>query len=169
MSSTLESMATPYISNPVTASKINLVMAATLSMVTTITPSHVPQSGLIAITESTLNSQIRNYAKVDLIVFEYKILDDDLSLINDWLQKSPDLKSLISGLPSILRKVYGEGVKKELAMLSDPDTGDALIDVSLYTGLPLDQEFDDKEKLLFDLIENAGLSAGLQHVVISQR
>ncbi|BBL76533.1 hypothetical protein [Methylomagnum ishizawai] len=170
MSSTLNPMVSPYgVCNLVTASSFAMSVAA-LNMLPTTTLPYVSEFEFeIEVMTSTLSSQVKSYAELGLILSEYKISNGDWDLAKDLLKKNPDLKIFINKLPSILNLVYGEEIEKRLNVLTDPDTAELLIEISLYTGLPLDQDFDEKEGRLFDLIEEAGLSAGLRHVIISQR
>ncbi len=99
----------------------------------------------------------------------YSFADEKQKATVDFLANHPECKALLAGLPEIIERTYGNPIEKHLALIADPDTQETMIEIEIFTHLPLGQAFDEKEERLFNTITAAGLSAGLRHVIISQR
>jgi len=99
----------------------------------------------------------------------YAMPDEEKTIVADFLAHHPESKSLLTRLPGIVEQVYGNPIEKHLDLFADPDTQETMIEIEIFTHLTMGQEFDEKEEQLFKIIEERGLSAGLRHVIISQR
>lgn len=74
----------------------------------------------------------------------------------------------LSWLPLAVIEVYGYGTKIALLSLDDPDTGEAILEARIQSGLPVGDEFDMKDAELFARIEKSTLVDGMRHVIVSQ-
>lgn len=91
------------------------------------------------------------------------------SSIEEYLECIPLAESFVAQLGPIVERVYqGISVEKKINLLADPDTGGPIMEVVLFTNLPIDEMFVAKDRQLFDEIEKEGLADGLRHVVLTQ-
>ena len=88
--------------------------------------------------------------------------------ISNYLKCRPLAQAFLSGIKSLIGKVYQETtIRKVVQLVSDPDTGEQLLELVLYTDLPIDDVFAEKDRQLFTEIEKAGLVEGFRDVVLS--
>lgn len=94
--------------------------------------------------------------------FEEKKLEGILSYLFNY----PNVQVFLAEMPNIIEKIYpGLGGKKNLQLITDPDTDELLLEFVFDSGLPVDTEFVEKEQKLFKEIHNAGIESGLVNVV----
>lgn len=116
------------------------------------------------------------YTAPDRVIFErenstlygYKIEGSSLSTINKYLKIKPIADRFVRGVGNIIDGIYGAGIVRTLRVLDDPDTGRPLMELTIESGLPIDEKFMEKDTALFQQIEASGFVEGLQHVVVSQ-
>ena len=98
----------------------------------------------------------------------YDFVESQVSEIKEYFTKHPMAYVFVSKMRTILDKVYGtEGTRKEIKILEDYETGQPLMQLVFWSGLPLDEEFVEKDHEVFDELEREHLADGLQHVVFS--
>ena len=104
----------------------------------------------------------------DSTLYGYKIEASLQSAINEYLKMKPVADRFVREVASIIDGIYGVGVTRNLRVLEDPDTGKPLMELTIESGLPIDENFMEKDVALFQRIEASGFAKGLQHVVVSQ-
>ena len=88
--------------------------------------------------------------------------------ISSYLKCRPLALFFLCGIKPLIGKVYQKTtVHKEIQLVSDPDTGEPLLELVLRTDLPIDDELAAKDRQLFIEIEKAGLVEGFRDVVLS--
>jgi hypothetical protein len=116
------------------------------------------------------------YTAPDRVIFErenstlygYKIEGSLLSTINEYLKIKPIADRFVREVARIIDGIYGAGVIRTLRVLDDPDTGRPLMELTIESGLPIDEKFMQNDVALFQQIEASGFAEGLKHVVVSQ-
>lgn len=101
-------------------------------------------------------------------LYGYKVEAYLQSAINEYLKIKPVADRFVREVASIIDGIYGVGVTRSLRVLDDLDTGEPIMELTIESGLPLDDEFIQKDKALFQQIAASGFVEGLQHVVVSQ-
>ncbi|MGB3212977.1 MAG: hypothetical protein WBB19_19905 [Desulforhopalus sp.] len=91
----------------------------------------------------------------------------DPLVIKSFVAQHPIVSMFLEGIKPILGDVYEGETKKTLRYFNDPDGGESLLEVVLHTGLPIDDFFEEKDILLFEKIQQAGLVDALEYVVLS--
>lgn len=104
----------------------------------------------------------------DSTLYVYKVEAYLQSAINEYLKIKPVADRFVREIASIIDGIYGVGVTRSLRVLDDPDTGRPLMELTIESGLPIDEKFMQKDVALFQRIEASGFAEGLQHVVVSQ-
>ncbi|MGZ8257270.1 MAG: hypothetical protein ACXWTX_05820 [Gallionella sp.] len=64
--------------------------------------------------------------------------------------------------------IYGSKTIREIHVVEDVDTGKLIMELTIKSGLPLNDEFDQKDQLLFQRIDTSGIAWGLRDVVVTQ-
>jgi len=88
--------------------------------------------------------------------------------INQYLHQHISTHDFLLKVAVIIDSIYGPTVTRNIHIVEDVDTGKPIMELTILSGLPLNDEFDQKDQLLFKQIEAAGLVWGLRDVVISQ-
>lgn len=91
----------------------------------------------------------------------------DPLVIKSFLAQHPIVSSFLEEIKAIIEEVYEVEINKSLKYFNDPDGGESLLEVVLYTGLPIDELFEEKDLLLFEKIQQAGLEDAFEYVVLS--
>ena len=105
----------------------------------------------------------------DVMPFRNFIVDDlSIDAIGEYLLAKPMAATFIAKLGPIVDRVYQRMASMKLNIVDDPDVDSSLLEVVILSGLPINEEFDEKDRLLFAEIDKAGLSEGLSHVVLLQ-
>lgn len=88
--------------------------------------------------------------------------------ISNYLKCRPLAQAFLSGIKPLIGKVYQENTtRKVVQLVTDPDTGEPLLELVLLSNLPVDDVFVEKDRQLFTEIEKAGLVEGFRDVVLS--
>lgn len=98
----------------------------------------------------------------------YEISQSQDSSINQYLRQHVSAYDFLRDVAVIIDDIYGSKVIRDIHVVEDVDTGKPIMELTILSGLPLDNEFDQKDQLLFQTIEASGLAWGLRDVVISQ-
>ena len=98
----------------------------------------------------------------------YEISQSQDSAISQYLRQHITARDFLRDVAVVIDGVYGSKVIRDIHVVEDVDTGKPIMELTILSGLPLNEEFDQKDQLLFQQIEAAGLAWGLRDVVISQ-
>ena len=104
----------------------------------------------------------------DSALFGYEINQSQDYTINQYLRKHISARDFLRDVAVIIDGIYGSKVIRNIHVVEDVDTGEPIMELTIQSGLPLDEEFVQKDQLLFQRIETSGLAWGLRDVVISQ-
>lgn len=111
------------------------------------------------------HSQLINEARTQYSGYILEKVDP--LVVKSFLAQHPIVSSFLEKIKAITEEVYEGEIKKSLKYFNDPDGGESLLEVVLYTGLPIDELFEEKDLLLFEKIQQAGLEDALEYVVLS--
>lgn len=96
----------------------------------------------------------------------YNFQQDNLDTIISYLFAYPDAQRFLAVMSGLIEKTYpGLSDKKNLQLISDPDTDELLLKLVFDSGLPIDEEFLERERTLFQEIKDAEIENGLVNVV----
>jgi len=123
-------------------------------------PTFVDTAGIITPT--------RIIERKGLALFGYKIDQLQEAAVNEYLRQHVTSRVFLSEVAAIVDDIYGTKVIRDLHVVEDEDTGMPIMELTVLSGLPLDDEFDQKDQSLFQKIEASGLAWCLRDVVISQ-
>jgi hypothetical protein len=98
----------------------------------------------------------------------YKISSSQDAAVNEYLRQHPNSHDFLRDVAAIIDSIYGQGIIRAIHVVDDIDTGKPIMELAIQSGLPLDDEFIQKDQLLFQRIEESGLAWGFRDVVISQ-
>lgn len=98
---------------------------------------------------------------------DYRLEQVDHFVLNDFLTRHPVVSTFLEEIKTIINDVYENEVTKSLRYCTDPEGDEPLLEVTLYTGLPIDDFFEKKDKLLFEKIQQADLATAFKYVVLS--
>lgn len=101
-------------------------------------------------------------------LFGYRINQLQEAVVNEYFRQHITSRDFLREVASIVDDIYGSKVIRGLHVVEDVDTGMPIMELTVKSGLPLDDEFDQKDQLLFQKIETSGLAWGLRDVVITQ-
>lgn len=104
----------------------------------------------------------------DFALFGYEISQSQGSAVNEYLRQHIASRDFLREVAIIVDGIYGSKTVRDIHVVEDVDTGKPIMELTILSGLPLNDEFDKKDQLLFQQIEAAGLAWGLRDVVISQ-
>lgn len=104
----------------------------------------------------------------DSALFGYEISQSQNTAVNEYLRQHISSRNFLHDVAVIIDGIYGSRVIRDIHVVEDVDTGKPIMELTILSGLPLNDEFDQKDQLLFQQIEAAGLVWGLRDVVISQ-
>ena len=102
------------------------------------------------------------------ILLGYEIKSSQNVAINEYLRQHLTSRDFLRDVAIIIDGIYGSKVIRKIHVVEDVDTGRPIMELTVMSGLPLDDEFVQKDQLLFQKIEASGLAWGLRDVVISQ-
>lgn len=97
----------------------------------------------------------------------YHLDQVDPLVVKCFLAQHPIVSNFLEEIKTITEDVYERAVNKSLRYFNDPDGGEPLLEVVLYTDLPIDELFEEKDMLLYEKIQQAGLSGAFEYVVLS--
>ena len=117
-------------------------------------------------TKFTIPSSI--IERKDSMPIGYEISQSQNAAVIEYLKQHITSRDFLREVAVIIDGVYGAGVVRNIHVVDDVDTGKPIMELTIQSGLPLNDEFDQKDQLLFQRIEIAGLAWGLGDVVISQ-
>lgn len=106
--------------------------------------------------------------RIDSVLARYETGDLDLAFGQNLLATDKGVLLFLEWFPDAVREVYGRGGGISLRALNDLEAGAQVIDVRVFSGLELGDEFDSKDAKLFEMIEDSGLFSELQNVIVSQ-
>lgn len=104
----------------------------------------------------------------DYALFGYKISQSQHIAVNQYLHEHTTTRDFLREVAVIIDGIYGSRVTRDIHVIEDIDTGKPIMELTILSGLPLNDEFDQKDQLLFQQIEAARLAWGLCDVVITQ-
>lgn len=90
------------------------------------------------------------------------------SAVNEYLNQHTTSRDFLRDVAIIIDEIYGSKVIREIHVVEDVDTGKPIMELTIKSGLALDDDFDQKDQLLFQRLDASGLASGLRDVVISQ-
>lgn len=115
-----------------------------------------------------VTSPSRVIERKDSALAGYKISQSQSSSVNEYLRQHITSRDFLHGIAVIIDGIYGSKVIRDIHVVEDIDTGKLIMELTILSGLPLNDEFDQKDQLLFQNIDESGLAWGLRDVVISQ-
>jgi hypothetical protein len=74
----------------------------------------------------------------------------------------------VQNVISIIDEVYGVNTTRTIRVVDDLDTGKPIMELTIFSGLPIDEGFIEKDLRLFQKVAASELSLGFHDVVISQ-
>jgi hypothetical protein len=101
-------------------------------------------------------------------LFGYKISQSQVAFVNEYLHQHLTSRNFLHDVAVIIDCIYGSKVIRVIHVVEDVDTGKPIMELTIKSGLPLDDDFNQKDQLLFQRIEASGLALGLSDVIISQ-
>lgn len=104
----------------------------------------------------------------DSALFGYEISPSQNTAVNEYLRQHISSRNFLHDVAIIIDDIYGSKIIRDIHVVEDIDTGKPIMELTVRSGLSLDDEFDQKDQLLFQRIDTAGLAWGLRDVVISQ-
>jgi hypothetical protein len=115
-----------------------------------------------------ITSPSRPPERKDSALSGYKISQSQSFSVNEYLRQHITSRDFLRDVAVIIDNIYGSKIIRNIHVVEDVDTGKPIMELTVLSGLPLNDEFDQKDQLLFQKIEAAGLAWGLRDVVISQ-
>ena len=97
----------------------------------------------------------------------YEISPSLDATVSEYLRQHLTSGDFLHDIAIIIDDIYGSKVIRAIHVVDDVDTGKPIMELTIQSGLPLNDEFDQKDQLLFQRIEASGLAWGLRDVVIS--
>lgn len=113
-------------------------------------------------------SPSRTIERKSSALFGYEINHSQFALVRDYLHQHITTSDFLQDVAVIIDGIYGSKVIRNIHIVEDIDTGKPIMELTINSGLPLDDVFVQKDELLFQRIEASGLAWGLRDVVISQ-
>jgi hypothetical protein len=98
----------------------------------------------------------------------YKISQSQSFSVNEYLRQHITSRDFLRDVAAIIDDIYGSKIIRDIHVVEDVDTGKPIMELTVLSGLPLNDEFDQKDQLLFQKIDTSGLAWGLRDVVITQ-
>jgi hypothetical protein len=109
-----------------------------------------------------------NEASVWEVLKAYNFKSSDSIKIASYIAFIPEALIFLTGIAPIIETIYpGKGKTKRLNIVEDLDTGQPLLVLTFKSGFPINEEFIEKDKMIFDKIRNSGLAPYLQFVAFS--
>lgn len=102
------------------------------------------------------------------VLLGYETSQSQDASVNEYLRQHISSRNFLHDVAIIIDNIYGSKVIRDIYVVEDVDTGKPIMELTIKSGLPLDDEFIQKDELLFQRIEASGLAWGLRDVVISQ-
>ena len=103
-----------------------------------------------------------------MVLSGYEISQSQHIAVNQYLREHITSWDFLQKIAVIIDDIYGSKAIRDIHVVEDVDTGKPIMELTIKSGLPLNDEFDRKGQLLFQRIEASGLAWGLRDVVISQ-
>lgn len=113
-------------------------------------------------------SSSRIVERKDSALLGYEISQSQGPTINEYLRQHTASRDFLREVAVIIDGIYGSKAIRNIHVVEDVDTGNPIMELTILSGLPLNDEFDQKDQLLFQRIEASGLVWGLRDVVVSQ-
>lgn len=104
----------------------------------------------------------------EYVLFGYEIDQSQHVAVTDYLNQHVSTADFLQGVATIIDDIYGPTTTRDLHVIEDFDTGGLIMQLTIKSGLPLDDDFDHKDQLIFQKIDSSGLAWGLRDVVITQ-
>lgn len=104
----------------------------------------------------------------DSALFGYEINKSQRIAVNEYLHQHITSRDFLRNVAIIIDDIYGSKTIRDIHVVEDVDTGKPIMELTIKSGLPLDDDFDQKDQLLFQEIDASGLAWGLRDVVITQ-
>lgn len=104
----------------------------------------------------------------DYALFGYEISQSQHIAVNQYLREHITSRDFLQKIAVIIDDIYGSKAIRDIHVVEDVDTGEPIMELTIKSGLPLNDEFDQKDQLLFQRIDASGLAWGLRDVVIAQ-
>lgn len=102
------------------------------------------------------------------VLLGYSISQSQDTAVNEYLRQHASSRDFLRDVATIIDDIYGSKIIRDIHVVEDIDTGKSILELTIKSGLPLDDEFIQKDQLLFQRIEASGLAWGLRDVIISQ-
>ena len=113
-------------------------------------------------------SSSRIVERKDTVLFGYEISQSQDSAVNEYLRQHISSRYFLRDVAVIIDGIYGSEVIRHIQIVEDIDSGKPIMELTIQSELPLNDEFFQKDQLLFQRIEASELARGLRDVVISQ-
>lgn len=104
----------------------------------------------------------------DAALLGYEVRQSQDFAVSQYLLQHISVRDFLREVAIIIDGIYGSKATRNIHVVEDVDTGKLIMELTILSGLPLNDEFDQKDQLLFQQIEATGLAWGLRDVVISQ-
>jgi len=96
----------------------------------------------------------------------YDFSEIDADNIVSYLAAYPHVQDFLVAMSGIIENIYpGSGDRKQLQLITDPDTDETLLKFVFNSGLPVDDDFMQRDRMLFGEIKSAGIENGLTNVI----
>lgn len=104
----------------------------------------------------------------DYTLLGYEISQSQHIAVNQYLREHITSRDFLQRIAAIIDDIYGSKTIRDIHVVEDVDTGKPIMELTIKSGLPLNDEFDQKDQLLFQRIDASGLAWGLRDVVVTQ-
>lgn len=138
-----------------------VALAATTATTGMVIPEYQLNTPIAIIAAANTHSQLRR----SLAAFDTSAVDFDM--VNQLAMENKQSINFLEWFANTTREIYGSATKVVLRTTVDPDTKEPLIEATIFSGLPVGDEFDSKDQELFERIAASGLQNGMQNVVVS--
>jgi hypothetical protein len=117
---------------------------------------------------SKLEPTVSNAKLQDLFGVRFDVDDDQIDAVFDYFSKDSVALGFVKGLHRIVDRVYEGKAKIGLDVFKDHEACELRSEATIYSGLPIDDEFDKKDALVFKEIKLTSIEAGFGCVIVSQ-
>lgn len=106
------------------------------------------------------------HSQLASIFIQYDIKDINSEYIQDYLKLDSAAIKLLKFLPESIKAIFGD-VLVAIKSLTLSEVGDPILEVKIASELPLDEVFDQNERILFNRIDDLSLASALDYIVIT--
>ncbi len=90
------------------------------------------------------------------------------SAIKTYLLQHPAARQFVLNAATIIDEVYGENTMRRIQIVDDLDTGKPIMELTIYSELPINDEFFEKDLRFFQKIASSEEAQGSHDVIITQ-